>query len=272
MRFHKVVMWALAFALVISALYVLPYARHAQQSNAQTIPDAQGMASPELASWRMPLPARRAVYPLSVIPGGVESVAELKQIIRGDPEIAHHLKDFDVNKTRLVRITQPQAAYVSYRIGDHIFWTAKKLTLRKGELVLTDGTHIIRGRCGNDVSYVPMRPIAPGLELTPAQLDTPLLSPDEPLLLPDSAFFLAYSSSLGTPRVPPIGASPIEVGPIDSAFFPIFSPGGVPGTEPIPAPTPTPEPVPVLLLSTAGIVFGVQRLLLKSRSARQHCL
>jgi hypothetical protein len=200
-----------------------------------------------------------------------------------DPEVAHHLKDFDLSKAKLVRITEPRAAYVSYRIGDRIFWTTKKLTLKKGEVILTDGTHIIRGRCGNDVSYVPMRPIAQELEFTAAQLDAPLLPPPDPALMPDGAFLSAYSSSLGTPQVPltpPIYTSltdgPVDVGPIASVLYPLFSPGGAPGTEAIPAttpaptlaPMPTPEPMSFLLLSTGGIVIGVLGLMLMREKSR----
>jgi hypothetical protein len=272
MRFHRLMMWGILPVVAISALYISSYSRHTRQ------PIAQAMVHPlDLPpySWHMPLPAERAVYPLSVIPGGVESLAELKQIMKDDREIARHLKDFDLSKAKLVRITQPRAAYVSYRIGDRIFWTTRKLTLKKGEVILTDGTHIIRGRCGNDISYVPMKPTAPELEFTAAQLDAPLLPPEDPALMPDSVFLSAYPSSLGTPQVPPIYASPtgapVDVEPIASGFYPLFSPGGLPGTEAIPAitpvptptPTPTPEPMSFLLLSIAGIVIGVLGLVLR---------
>ncbi len=52
--------------------------------------------------------------------------------------------------------------YVSYRIGNKVFWTKHKLALRKGEAMLSDGTNMARTRCGNRISVLPVRPNALG--------------------------------------------------------------------------------------------------------------
>jgi hypothetical protein len=47
---------------------------------------------------------------------------------------------------------------MSYRIGDRVYWTKKKIALAEGETVLTDGVTTIRARCGNLVSDQAMSP------------------------------------------------------------------------------------------------------------------
>jgi hypothetical protein len=49
--------------------------------------------------------------------------------------------------------------YVSYRKGDKVYWTAKKLQLAEGETLLSDGRSEIRGRCGNRISDLPQLPV-----------------------------------------------------------------------------------------------------------------
>jgi hypothetical protein len=50
--------------------------------------------------------------------------------------------------------------HVSYRKGNTILWSKKKVLLRKGEKILTDGTTQIRSRCGNCISDEPLAPTA----------------------------------------------------------------------------------------------------------------
>jgi hypothetical protein len=73
-----------------------------------------------------------------------------------DPVVAQHYADFDVTKAHRVTLDGPQLMYVSYRIGNKVFWTKHKLALRKGEAMLSDGVNMTRTRCGNRVS-VPHR-------------------------------------------------------------------------------------------------------------------
>lgn len=114
----------------------------------------------------------RPVYPYSVIPGGVDSVAELKSAIDRDPVVAEHYRDFDVSKARVERLETPKIAHVSYRIGNDVYWTRKQLVLPAGERVITDGKHIARTRCGNQVADTPAvtSPAEPAANV----LDTPV--------------------------------------------------------------------------------------------------
>src|SRR5713101_9625380 len=95
---------------------------------------------------------KRLIYPYSVIPGGVRSVQELKLAILADHSIASHYSAFDFSKFRIIRLEAEKTAYVAYRVHNEIFWTKKKLKLRTGEELITDGVHYARLRCGNLIS------------------------------------------------------------------------------------------------------------------------
>ena len=109
----------------------------------------------------------RRLYPYSVIAGGVRSADELKAATTNDPVVARHYADFDLTKARVVSLDHDQMAYVSYRMGEQIFWTNRALRIHKGETVITDGIHEARTRCGNRISETPQSPLSsqqPALE------------------------------------------------------------------------------------------------------------
>jgi hypothetical protein len=80
-------------------------------------------------------------------------------VIAADTVVAAHYADLDPARFTVRTVDKPRAVYVSYRKGDKVYWTAKKLQLVKGETLLSDGTNEIRTRCGNRISDVPMLPI-----------------------------------------------------------------------------------------------------------------
>jgi hypothetical protein len=122
----------------------------------------------------LPADAQRAVFPYSVVPGGVDSVDALRKAIAADPVVAAHYKSFDLSKARVERLETPRVAHVSYRIGGNVYWTRKPLVLPAGERVITDGTHIARTRCANQVDDLPgaTSPAEPKASV----LDTPVAS------------------------------------------------------------------------------------------------
>jgi hypothetical protein len=99
----------------------------------------------------------RPVYPYSVVPGGVEDARELKWVAEHDPVVAAHYAGFDYEHARVVRLVLARTAYVSYRIGNHVYWTRRRITLHKGEKVITDGKITARARCANRVEEVPQQ-------------------------------------------------------------------------------------------------------------------
>jgi hypothetical protein len=101
--------------------------------------------------------AGAAVYPYSVVPGGVHSAAALAEAIH-DPVVASHYAAIDIAHARVERVTAPRRAYVSYRVNDQVFWTRHMVALHEGETILSDGVHEIRARCGNRIADTPQEP------------------------------------------------------------------------------------------------------------------
>ena len=176
----------------------------------------------------------RPVFPYSVIAGGAESPQELRGAVAADPVVAQHYADFDIAKARRVTLDAPKLMYVSYRIGNKVFWTKHKLALRKGEAMLSDGRNMARTRCGNRVSVLPVRPNAPA-EPTSSELDGPEFPAiaSSPYLAAYSAPVPAwYSGPIQSPGGP--GASFVPVAP----FFPLPGGGGIVGNKSSSTPPP----------------------------------
>jgi hypothetical protein len=115
-------------------------------------------------------PVARRVYRYSVVPGGAADRAGLERILRSDKIVAAHYAGFDVERARPVTVSAPRAVYVSYRKGDKIYWTSRKLMLQAGETLLTDGRKEMRARCANRISDVPRFPVEPHAP-SPGSLD-----------------------------------------------------------------------------------------------------
>jgi hypothetical protein len=99
----------------------------------------------------------RPVYQYSVVAGGVRSASELKWMADHDSVVRQHYAGFDYDHARVVKLVLARTAYVSYRIGNHVYWTRHLVTLRKGETLLTDGKITARTKCGNRVEEVPQQ-------------------------------------------------------------------------------------------------------------------
>jgi hypothetical protein len=99
----------------------------------------------------------RPVYPYSVVSGGVKSASELKWMAQHDRVVASHYAGFDYDHARIVRLLLTRTAYVSYRIGDKVYFTRHRVTLKQGETLITDGKMTARTRCGNRVEEAPQQ-------------------------------------------------------------------------------------------------------------------
>jgi PEP-CTERM motif-containing protein len=193
-----------------------------------------------------------AVYPYSVIRGGVANPAELKYVMEYDPVVSRHFHGFDYRHAHLVKVTAEQAMYVSYRIGDSVYWTRRQVKLHPGETLITDGTIVARTRCGNRVARVPLEPGSP-LEPSPDDLDRPFLLRDPVPTAPTAA------------TVAPVPAPPADVPVAKNGGWwfippPVFvSPGSSGGPLAV-----TPEPGSILLISS-----GLAAVYWRSRKNRK---
>jgi len=147
----------------------------------------------------------RPVYPYSVVPGGVEDAKELKWVAEHDPIVAAHYAGFDYNRARVVRLALAQTVYLSYRIGNHIYWTRRRVTLHKGETLITDGRMTARTRCANRVEQAPQQQAASPVEPPVQKFDEPLRAGEGTAMqVPPPAF---ESALLNRPEGPGLGAA-----------------------------------------------------------------
>jgi hypothetical protein len=166
----------------------------------------------------------RPIFPYSVVPGGVRDASELKWAAEHDPVVAAHYAGFDYDHARVVRLVLARTAYVSYRIGNKVYWTRHRVSLKKGETIVTDGKIIARTRCANRVETLPQQ--------ANADIEPPYAKFDQPLL-PATAIAnppVPYQSSLLMP--PQIGgpAPPLTLyDPIGGGSFVPLSPPPLPG-------------------------------------------
>jgi hypothetical protein len=188
---HRLAYLILVVAAVLLAFLAVPHLRKHLSRPESADAGERGIAPNPLSSivphYRALLDSR-VLFPYSVIPGGVESARELKNAIANDPVVARHYAGFDVADARVVPLARTRSVYVSYRIGDQVFWTRRTLTLLKGELVITDGTHEARTRCGNRISASAQEPT----------------SSREP---PSAAFEAIRNPELFSVEQPPVGSS-----------------------------------------------------------------
>lgn len=219
---------------------------------------------------------QRPLYPYSIIPGGAYSREELVRAVQNDPVVARHYADFEVGKTRVIQLNHSELMYVSYRIGNNVFWTKHPLLVRAGETLLTDGKTAARTRCGNRLSVTPAAPVSPNQPRPEAMDMAPKLNqPVDGMPQPEFALLLPHSTLFPTPS--PLGMlqAPLNQGPVGSlpsplppVYWPIVGgagtptgPGGPGGPPVLPPPVATPEPGTIALLLTglAAIAWFYRR-------------
>jgi hypothetical protein len=163
-------------------------------------------------------PPARPIYPYSVVPGGVEDVNELRWVAEHDPIVGAHYAGFNYARAQVVRLTLARTVYLSYRIGNHIYWTRRRIQLKKGEKLITDGRITARTRCANRVEETPQQQEAKATEPVPEKFDEPMGNGEGTAMQAPPAAF--QSALLSRPQIP--GLEPSD--PL-TAYSP-FSGGG----------------------------------------------
>jgi len=247
-------------AVLLVTLFALRHSHRAEavsngsiaslETNWQTAFDRSASASPE---------SRRAVFPYSVIPGGVRDANELRSSAAKDPVVAEHYSDFRIARAHTIRLDRPSAMFVSYRMNNHVYWTRNRMIIPAGETLISDGENYARVRCGNRLSSIAALPVS--IAEPPAEkLDTPGFIP--PLLaelVPGEEFgAFPLPNALSEPQL--FRSGPISSGASSVGFPPILPPGTTlppDGTIVMPSPpVAAPEPGALALLFCAAFLFG----------------
>jgi hypothetical protein len=259
-----------AIALVSIAVALNPRKHNLPPGEANAITSSEpGSALPSFSPSKYDsVFAGRVLFPFSIIPGGIGSSLELQNAIDNDPVVAKHYADFNVANAHVGPLNRERSVFISYRIGNEVFWTKRMFILHKGETVVDDGNHAARARCGNRISVTPQAPVS-SQEPTPEVFDrvqnhedfyvrnAPIgssLSLPPPNSVPMGNYFAEAENV--TFYSPPI--LPIWWGPSSAPIVPIGLPSSYP---PVVAPQPpvtVPEPNTLLLL-----LFGSACLLIR---------
>jgi hypothetical protein len=168
----------------------------------------------------------RPAYPYSVVSGGVRDVQELKWAAEHDPVVASHYAGFDYDHARVVRLVLARTAYISYRIGNKVYWTRHRVSLKKGETLITDGKITARSRCGNRVEEVPQQ--------ATSSLEPPAIKFEEPLApsmgTAVTTLPIPFESALNRPGLPGLGPElPLSlVDPFENGVWVPINPPPIP--------------------------------------------
>jgi hypothetical protein len=203
--------------------------------------------------------SRRAVFPYSVIPGGVRDSDELQSASAKDPVVAEHYSDFRITSAHTLRLDRPTLMYVSYRLNNRVYWTHRPVTIPAGETLISDGENYARVRCGNRLSPVAALPVSlsepPREKLENPEWVPPLIADPLP---GEGVSGYPYPANLpGFPGLPTDGLVASSAPPV--GFPPILPPGLTPpgpNTNPPPPPVATPEPGLLTLLFAGTLLFG----------------
>ena len=155
-------------AVALCAAAVLVSVAGSRSDDARRSGELVTGAALELANLDITVGSDRPNYRLSVVPGGVYTPDELRNVLVQDAIAANHYQGLNPNAVRVETVKQERFAYVSYRKDDQIYWTRNKVRLSEGETVLTDGAQEIRARCGNCISDTPQLPVA---DVEPASVE-----------------------------------------------------------------------------------------------------
>jgi hypothetical protein len=141
---------ALALALAWVAARYFPIQNLFRSNTSHFVFQARHIPAPDLSS-----PFGHPYYRYSVIPGGAYSRVELERALSNDSVAAAHYTGFRTQDARIISLEEDRHCYLSYRVGDRVYWTRRLVKLTKGEKLLTDGVHYARARCGNRLQDQP---------------------------------------------------------------------------------------------------------------------
>lgn len=147
--------------------------------------------------------------------------------------VAQHYRDIVTTRSHATLLNAALNVYASYRSANSVHWTTHTIHVPKGELILSDGAHLVRGRCGNRLAFAPP-PKQSTLSLSqpsiPQSPELPAIEPPE--LIFDHGMPPVFTPA-GLPTSPPLEEAPQTE---DAHFWPpattptewCCGPGGLP--------------------------------------------
>lgn len=233
---------------------------------------SQNLAHLASASVSPPLTLpQRVVYPYSVIPGGIQTADDLRQVSEHDRLVGSHYAGFDFRNARIVELDQHKLVYLSYRMGGRVFWTGKRISLHKGEKLITDGRMTARTRCANQISEKAQPAVSPA-EPPAAKFEEPFFSATGQIPFPGDNALGPSREFSGLGGAGPPGLQTSSLAPFPGGGLPPVFPPPIPSKACPPGevstgpnspchhhkpPPPVPEPATMLLVSSgiAGIYW-----------------
>ena len=271
-RLMAFIKWTAAAACTMTMLYCIGFLGELvgkRFAHIKTLSESYMCYGPDGKYWSGACIApKRKVYPYSLVPGGVTSPAELQAAEEADPLVAEADGDLDLRHATVIALDHDEVAWVAYRKNGQLLYS--RATLHKGELILTDGKHRVRGRCANrikteqpagfDSGLMPI-PLAPLLPVDCIIFPMPIVAPPYDLgdsLGPISSLppILLLPIAAPLPQLPTSsnnGASPVT-GFGGGGFFPgpVFPAGGG-GIGAFPGAVPEPPVIALVGLALVGL-------------------
>jgi hypothetical protein len=110
------------------------------------------------------------------------TVKEFRAQVEADPQLSLHYRDFDWENAEVILTNEDLEKNVSYKKRSMILWTQKKITIKKGEILITDGKIVVRTYCCNQIADWP-RGAVEAFEPPERFLSPPVMKPEsDPVL------------------------------------------------------------------------------------------
>jgi len=106
-------------------------------------------------------------YRYSIVPGGIHDATELAEVTRNDRVVRRHYSGMNLAAVHFTNLEHDIQGFVSYRVGDNVYWTRHRVHIPRGEEIFSDGVRTARVRCGNLISDTPQKPVEPVGPTTP---------------------------------------------------------------------------------------------------------
>lgn len=192
----------------------------------------------------LPLSLKPRASSVSLVPGGVGSLEDMRARANSDPVLGKLFAGFNWSAARCSTYPEDFAAFVSFRRGARVLWSKKPILIKHGTAYCTDGAMSFLMRCGNLIRMTP----APDAQSE----DIPEEILNEPPVL-----YHWDNKILTAENFPPLDGGTTPAGYIPSVPF-FTTPGGPGGfTSTTPTQTPEPSTLSLFVIGALALALGI---------------